>query len=82
MIVVRMTTTNELDPRGLFCPEPVFKTSVELQKIESGETLIVKTDDPASKNDIETFCHRHNYELKEIKELEDGEFEFTIYKNK
>ena len=55
MIVVRMTTTNELDARGLFCPEPVFKTSVELQKIESGETLIVKTDDPASKNDIETF---------------------------
>lgn len=82
MIVVRMTTTNELDARGLFCPEPVFKTSVELQKIGVGEILVVKTDDPASKDDIETFCHRHNYELRETKELEDGEFEFTIYKNK
>ena len=50
-----MGMKNELDARGLFCPEPVFKTSIELQKMQSGEVLTVITDDPMSEIDITDF---------------------------
>mgnify|MGYP001117385344 FL=1 len=73
--------TNELDARGLFCPEPVFKTSIELQKLQSGEVLIVLTDDPMSEVDITDFCGKRGYELLDMKKT-DTDFKFTIKKVK
>jgi len=29
----------KLDVRGMFCPEPMFKTNIELQKMQVGEIL-------------------------------------------
>lgn len=74
--------TEELDARGLFCPEPVFKTGVKLKEIDVGATLVVKTDDPSSKGDMEIYCNKHGCEIKNIEETEDGEFIFTINKLK
>jgi len=72
---------NELDARGLFCPEPVFKTSIELQKMQSGEVLTVITDDPMSEIDITDFCNKRGYELLNM-EKTDIDFKFTIKKVK
>jgi len=72
---------NELDARGLFCPEPVFKTSIELQKMQSGEVLTVLTDDPMSEVDITDFCNKRGYELLNM-EKTDIDFKFTIKKVK
>jgi TusA-related sulfurtransferase len=77
-----MSDTDELDARGLFCPEPVFKTDVKLKEMNVGETLIVKADDPSAQNDMEIYCSRHGCEIKNIEESENGEFTFTIYKAK
>ena len=76
-----MSMTNELDARGLFCPEPVFKTSIELQKLQSGEVLTVLTDDPMSEVDITDFCNKRGYELLDM-EKTDKDFKFTIKKVK
>ena len=73
--------TNELDARGLFCPEPVFKRSIELQKLQSGEILIVLADDPMSEVDITSFCSKRGYELLDM-EKTDNDFKFTIKKVK
>ena len=73
--------TNELDARGLFCPEPVFKTSIELQKLQSGEILIVLADDPMSEVDITSLCSKRGYELLDM-EKTDNDFKFTIKKVK
>ncbi len=33
-----MSTSNvKLDAIGLFCPEPVFRTKIEIEKMKSGE---------------------------------------------
>ena len=77
-----MSDTDEFDARGLFCPEPVFKTDVKLKEMKVGQTLIVKADDPSAQNDMEIYCSRHGCEIKNIEESEDGEFTFTIYKAK
>jgi tRNA 2-thiouridine synthesizing protein A len=52
-----------LDCVGLFCPEPVFKTRMELDEMEIGETLEVTADDPAAKSDIENLAENLGQEI-------------------
>jgi tRNA 2-thiouridine synthesizing protein A len=54
-----------LDCLGLFCPEPVFKTRLELDEMEIGETLEVTADDPAAKADIENLAKNLGQEIVE-----------------
>ena len=43
-----------LDCIGLYCPEPVFKTRIELDEMKVGEVVEVLADDPAAEEDIKT----------------------------
>ena len=54
-----------LDCLGLFCPEPVFKTRMQLDEMEIGETLEVIADDPAAKSDIENLAKNLGQEILE-----------------
>jgi tRNA 2-thiouridine synthesizing protein A len=62
-----MTTKADktLDCLGLFCPEPVFKTRLELDEMKIGETLEVTADDPAAKADIENLAKNLGQEIVE-----------------
>jgi TusA-related sulfurtransferase len=44
----------KLDCLGLYCPEPVFKTRMELDEMKKGEILEVLADDPAAEEDIKS----------------------------
>jgi TusA-related sulfurtransferase len=44
----------KLDCLGLYCPEPVFRTRMELDEMKKGEVLEVLADDPAAGPDIES----------------------------
>ena len=63
-----MTETNEkkLDATGLFCPEPVFRTKIEIEKMQVGEILAVSADDPAAEDDISRWVTRNGHELLEM----------------
>ncbi|MDA7939533.1 MAG: sulfurtransferase TusA family protein [Nitrosopumilus sp.] len=52
-----------LDARGLFCPEPVFRTKIELEKMQAGQTIEVSADDPAAEDDITRWASRSGHEL-------------------
>ncbi len=52
-VLMSVKVDKTLDCLGLFCPEPVFKTRLEIDEMEIGETLEVTADDPAAKSDIE-----------------------------
>lgn len=52
-----------LDATGLFCPEPVFRTKVEIEKMQAGEILTVSADDPAAEDDISRWVSRNGHEL-------------------
>jgi tRNA 2-thiouridine synthesizing protein A len=54
-----------LDCLGLFCPEPVFKTRMQLDEMEIGETLEITADDPAAKSDIEHLTENLGQEIVE-----------------
>jgi len=52
-----------LDCVGLYCPEPVFKTRLELDEMNVGETLEVLADDPAAESDIKSLVKNLEQEL-------------------
>ncbi len=56
-------STKKLDATGLFCPEPVFRTKIEIEKMQVGETLTVSADDPAAEDDISRWVERIGHEL-------------------
>ena len=51
-----------IDVRGLYCPEPVFRTKIEMERMIKGETLRIVSDDPDSEEDISRWVNRNGHE--------------------
>ncbi|WXG40976.1 MAG: sulfurtransferase TusA family protein [Candidatus Freyarchaeum deiterrae] len=47
-----------LDAIGLYCPEPIFRTKEEIEKVEVGQVLEILADDPAAEEDITRWAKR------------------------
>lgn len=64
-----MSESNEkkLDCTGLFCPEPVFRTKIEIEKMQVGQELTVSADDPAAEEDVSRWVTRNGHELLDMK---------------
>lgn len=60
------SSEKKLDATGLFCPEPVFRTKIEIEKMQVGEILTVSADDPAAEDDISRWVTRNGHELLEM----------------
>ena len=57
------STEKKLDATGLFCPEPVFRTKIEIERMQVGQVLIVSAVDPAAEDDISRWVTRNGHEL-------------------
>ena len=72
---------NKLDLRGLYCPEPVFRTKVAIDALQVGEVIEVIADDPASEEDIPRWVKRVGHILLSVQK--DGkDIHFLIKKVK
>ncbi len=69
----------ELDCVGLYCPEPVFRTRQEIDKLEVGQVLEVIADDPAAEEDIPRLVKRLGLKLLKLRKEKDRLY-FTIKK--
>jgi tRNA 2-thiouridine synthesizing protein A len=47
-----------LDCVGLYCPEPLFQTREQMDKLKNGDILEVLSDDPAAEEDIKRYAKR------------------------
>ena len=61
----------ELDCLGLYCPEPVFRTRQEIDKLAVGQVLEVIADDPAAEEDIKRLVKRLGHQLLELRKEKD-----------
>lgn len=52
-----------LDAQGLRCPEPVMMVRKTVRGMQTGETLLVIADDPATIRDIPGFCRFMEHDL-------------------
>lgn len=86
-MVVRQTMSSkkksdrELDCLGLYCPEPVFRTRQEIDKLAVGQILEVTADDPAAEEDIKRLVERLGHQLLELRK-ENDRVHFLIKKVK
>ncbi|HEY6884104.1 MAG TPA: sulfurtransferase TusA family protein [Nitrososphaeraceae archaeon] len=70
-----------IDARGLFCPEPVFRTKIEMERLAIGDMLKVVSDDPESEEDISRWVKRSGHELLSLNKSQ-KDLEFVIKKAK
>ncbi|MCY3853747.1 MAG: sulfurtransferase TusA family protein [Thaumarchaeota archaeon] len=70
-----------LDARGLYCPEPVFRTKIALEKLQLGNVLKILADDPAADDDISRWVDRNGHILLQ-KNQKNNYFEFLVQKGK
>ena len=77
----RIKTHQELDCLGLYCPEPVFRTRQEIDRLAVGQVLEVIADDPAAEEDIKRLVKRLGHQLLELRKEKD-QFRFFIKKVK
>lgn len=76
-----MSEEKKLDATGLFCPEPVFRTKIEMERMQVGDILTVSADDPAAEDDISRWVTRNGHELLDMKKT-DSVITFKIKKVK
>ena len=50
--------SEELDTRGLFCPEPLFEVRNLSETLEVGQCFRVIADDPAADEDLHRWANR------------------------
>ncbi len=74
-------TDKVLDARGLYCPEPVYKTRVEMDSMNIGQIIHVMADDPAAEEDISRWAVRVGQELLRI-DRKGEELHFFLRKTK
>jgi tRNA 2-thiouridine synthesizing protein A len=63
---MKSKSTKTLDCLGLYCPEPVFRTRMELDEMKVGETLEVLADDPAAEADIRALAKNLGQEILSV----------------
>lgn len=63
---MKVEPNRTLDCLGLYCPEPVFRTRMELDDIRIGEVLEVLADDPAAEADIQSLVKRLEQEIVDV----------------
>ena len=62
----------ELDTRGMKCPQPTLKLTVAAMKMKSGDILDVIADCPTFERDLRSWCDRSRKTLLWIKEEQDA----------
>jgi TusA-related sulfurtransferase len=65
-MMMKSKPNKTLDCLGLYCPEPVFKTRLELDDMKAGEILEVLADDPAAESDIRSLVKNLGQELLSV----------------
>ncbi|MEM4703501.1 MAG: sulfurtransferase TusA family protein [Candidatus Bathyarchaeia archaeon] len=63
---MKVKPNRKLDCLGLYCPEPVFRTRMELDELQVGEVLEVVADDPAAEEDIQSLVRNLGQQLLDL----------------
>jgi TusA-related sulfurtransferase len=56
----------EIDTRGLFCPEPLFEVRNFSETLDVGQCFKVIADDPAAEEDLKRWAKRTETQLVEL----------------
>ena len=78
----RVKITRTTDAVGLFCPMPVVRLKLEIEKIEPNQVLELLADDPGVTEDIPAWCKDTGNQCLLIEKNEEGIFVAYIRKER
>ena len=67
-----------LDYRGLRCPQPILKLTIQARQIAAGTTVEVLADCPDFPNDLKKYCERHGKVLLACTDTGGGAFKAQV----
>ncbi len=70
-----------LDCLGEACPVPLVKAQNKIKELEVGDVLIVQIDHSCAMKNVPEWARNEGYNV-EVEEVDDGEWEVIIEKNK
>ena len=73
-----ITFDEELDTRGLFCPEPLFEVRNLSETLSVGQCFKVIADDPAAEDDLKRWAKRTDTKVVEFNK--DGDDLVFVFK--
>ena len=68
-----------IDCLGEACPVPLVKAEKQLEKLESGDVLIVQIDHSCAMKNVPEWARKEGHNV-EVEEVDDGEWEVIIEK--
>lgn len=80
---VAESISEQLDTRGLCCPEPIMLLHRAIRRLAVGQQIVVLATDPSTERDIPKFCTHLGHQLVQHAQLqgEQGvEYHFIIQK--
>ncbi|NIZ40973.1 sulfurtransferase TusA family protein [Entomospira entomophila] len=72
---------HELDCMGEACPVPLIKTQKKMEELAVGDVLIVHIDHSCAVKNVPEWARTQGYNV-EIDDVDDGEWDIVIEKNK
>lgn len=69
-----------LDTSGLYCPEPIMLLHTQLDKMTSGEVLLLIATDPATTRDVPKFSQFLKHPLVQQEE-DQQQYRYWLQKN-
>ena len=77
--IVSMNADEVLNAQGDVCPMPILKTKKAMDKMSSGQVLLLTSTDPGSHQDLVSWCERTGNELVKHEE-KDGVYSYWVKK--
>lgn len=71
----------QVDARGLNCPEPLEALIRAIREAEPGEAVELLSTDPSTEMDIRTWLEKTGHELEEVSQREDADL-FRVRKRR
>ena len=71
----------QVDARGLVCPMPTIRLGQAIRKVEIGDEVALKTDDPGSRANMAAWCKNTGHELV-AQSLEGDTYEYVVRRSR
>ena len=78
----KVKVASTVEAIGLFCPMPVVKLKLELEKLKLNQVVELLGDDPGMVEDLPAWCKETENTLLSLKENSEGLFVVYVKKTK
>lgn len=79
---IRIEITRTADAVGLFCPMPVVRLKLEVEKIEPNQVIELLADDPGVVEDVPAWCKETGNQCLSIEKNDEGIFVAYVKRRK